>query len=235
MERVKLTVRSREERGSKYARAVRARGEIPGVIYSSRAEPVAIAVDARALRHAMHDGGGAHAILDVSLDGRGRARPAVIKELQLDPVRDRVLHVDLHEIRLDQPISSTVQVVLEGNAEGVNMGGTLNQTTHELSVTALPANIPEQVTVDVSALGIGDTLRLADVSVPEGVTFTDDPEGTVIATVLAPLTEEQLEEALGVTPEEPEEPGAETAEAVAEAAAEGDAAADGTAAPESSE
>ena len=235
MERVRLTVRTREERGSKHARAVRARGEIPGVMYSSRTDPVAIAVDARALRHAMSDGGGAHAILDVTLDGGRRGRPAVIKDLQLDPVRDRVVHVDLHEIRLDEPISSTVTVVLEGEPEGVNMGGTLNQTTHALNVTALPADIPEQVVVDVSALAIGASLRLAEVPVPEGVTFTDDAEGTVIATVLAPLTEEQLEEALGLPAEEEPAEDEEAAEAVAEAAEEGDAAAEGSAAPESSE
>jgi large subunit ribosomal protein L25 len=232
MERVKLSVRSRSGLGTKEARAVRARGEIPGVMYSSRSEPVAICVNARALRTAMVDGGGQHAILDVVVDERGRSRPVVIKELQLDPVRDRVIHIDLHEIRLDQPISSTVLVALEGEAHGVTMGGVLNQPTHELSVQALPADIPEQIMVDVSALEIGGSVRLADLEPPSGVTFTDDPEGTIIATVLAPISEAALEESLGEAPAEEEEAeGVEGEEAVADAAEEGDAQA-GTAAPE---
>jgi large subunit ribosomal protein L25 len=225
MERVRLSVRSREGRGSREARAARARGEVPGVMYSSRSAPVAIAVDARALRHAMVDGGGAHAILDVTLDSGRRPRPAVIKDLQLDPVRGRVVHIDLHEIRLDQVIQTVIPVHLEGHAEGVNMGGALNQPVHELHVDALPADLVDFISVDVSALEIGQSIRLADIEPPSGVTFTDDPESTVLATIAAPVSEEELKTEAELEAEaEAEAEAAALAEAAAEAGEEGEGA-----------
>jgi large subunit ribosomal protein L25 len=190
MDRVKLQVRPREGRGSKDAKALRASGEIPGVIYSATTETQPIIVNARALRQAV--AGGLHTILDVTLDGDGDSRPVLIKDLQLDPVRGRVVHIDLHEIRLDQVIQTVIPVHLEGHAEGVNMGGALNQPVHELHVDALPADLVDFITVDVSALEIGQSIRLADIPAPQGVTFTDDPEGTVIATIAAPVSEDEL-------------------------------------------
>jgi large subunit ribosomal protein L25 len=190
MDRVKLQIRPREGRGTKDAKALRASGEIPGVIYSATTETQPIVVNARALRQAV--AGGLHTILDVTLDGDGASRPVLIKDLQLDPVRGRVVHIDLHEIRLDQVIQTVIPVHLEGHAEGVNMGGALNQPVHELHVDALPADLVDFITVDVSALEIGQSIRLADIPAPQGVTFTDDPESTVIATIAAPVSEDEL-------------------------------------------
>jgi large subunit ribosomal protein L25 len=191
VERVKLQVRPREGRGSKDAKALRAAGEIPGVIYSATTETQAITVNARALRQAVSHHG-LHTILDVTLDGDGKPRPVLIKDLQLDPVRGRVVHIDLHEIRLDQVIQTVIPVHLEGHAEGVNMGGALNQPVHEVHVDALPADLIDFISVDVSALEIGQSIRLADIEAPSGITFTDDAEGTVLATIAAPVSEEEL-------------------------------------------
>lgn len=190
MDRVKLQVSPREGRGSKDAKALRASGEIPGVIYSATTETQAITVNARALRAAVS--GGLHTILDVTLDGDGATRPVLIKDIQLDPVRGRVVHIDLHEIRLDQKIQTVIPIQLEGHAEGVNMGGALNQPAHELHVEALPGDLVDFITVDVSALEIGQSIRLADVPAPDGITFTDDPESTVIASIAAPVSEDEL-------------------------------------------
>jgi large subunit ribosomal protein L25 len=190
MDRVKLQVRPRDGRGSKDAKALRAAGDIPGVIYSATTETQAIVVNARALRQAVS--GGLHTILDVTLDGDGATRPVLIKDLQLDPVRGRVVHIDLHEIRLDQVIQTVIPVQLEGHAEGVNMGGALNQPVHELHVDALPADLVDFITVDVSALEIGQSIRLSDLQAPPGITFTDDLESTVIATIAAPVSDEEL-------------------------------------------
>ena len=140
MERTKLQVQVRNGRGTNDAKALRASGHIPGVIYSATSETQAIAINARDLRHAV-TAHGIHSILDVAVDDQP-ARPSLIKEFQLDPVRDRVIHVDLHEIRLDQKINTAIPVHLEGHAEGVNMGGALSQPTHELHVEALPAETP---------------------------------------------------------------------------------------------
>lgn len=214
MEREKLAVRLREGRGSKDARELRAAGDIPGVIYSATSETTAIAVNARDLRRAVSGPSGIHSLLDVSVGG-GKVRTALIKDLQLDPVRDRVIHVDLHEIRMDQPIQTVVALHLEGQPHGVTMGGVLSQPTHEINIEVLPTQIPEALTVDVSALEIGGTLRLAEVSVPEGVTVLDDLEGTVVAAVTAPIAEEELE----AEPVEGEE-GAEPAEGEPEGEAE---------------
>jgi large subunit ribosomal protein L25 len=223
MERVKLAVRVREGRGRKDARAVREHGDIPGVMYAAGKDTVAIAVNARELRHAVSGPGGVHTILDVTLDGARSARTAVIKDMQLDPVKDRVVHIDLHEIRLDQKITSPVAVHLEGHAEGVSMGGALSQPTHEVNVEGLPTDIPQHISVDVSALEIGGSIRLGDVTPPPGITFVDDPEGTVLATIAAPVSDEEL-----MT--EAEQEAAAEAEAVAAEAAEG-AAAEGEGAP----
>jgi large subunit ribosomal protein L25 len=190
MDRVKIEARLRGGRGTKDAKLLRAAGEIPGVIYSATSETEAIILNARDLRHAL-TGAGQHSVFDVSIDGK-RTRPVLIKEFQLDPVRDRVIHVDLHEIRLDQKISTSIPVHLEGHAEGVNMGGALSQPTHEVHVDALPADLVEVITVDVSSLEIGQSIRLSDITPPNGITFTDDPEGTVIATIAAPVSDEEL-------------------------------------------
>ena len=212
---VKLEARVREGRGGKDAKALRAAGEIPGVIYTSTSGKdgaTPICVGARDLRTAVSGPGGQHAIIDLTIDGKGKAHSVVIKDMQLDPVRDRVIHIDFHEVRLDQPINTVVVVHVEGQSHGVSMGGILSQPTHELNISVLPTAIPEQILVDVSALEIGGSLRLADIPPVEGVTFLDDPEGTALATVSAPISEEELEA--------PAAEGEEAAEAAAEEAAE---------------
>jgi large subunit ribosomal protein L25 len=219
MDRVKLKVSVREGRGSKDAKALRAAGEIPGVIYSATTDTQAITVNARALRQAV--AGGLHTILDVTLDGDGKGRPVLIKDLQLDPVRGRVVHIDLHEIRLDQKIQTVIPVQLEGHAEGVNMGGALNQPVHEVHVEALPADLIDFISVDVSALEIGQSVRLSDIEAPPGVTFTDDPESTVLASIAAPVSEAEAEaEALAAAEAGEEGEGAEPGEGGEEAGGE---------------
>jgi large subunit ribosomal protein L25 len=211
MERTKLQVRVRDGRGTKDAKALRASGDIPGVIYSATSETQAIAINARDLRHAV-TAHGVHAILDVAVADQP-VRPVLIKEFQLDPVRDRVIHVDLHEIRLDQKINTSIPVHIEGHAEGVNMGGALSQPTHELRVEALPADLIDAIVVDVTSLEIGQSIRLADITPPQGITFTDDPEGTILATIAAPVSEDELKS-------EADLEGEAAAEAAAEAEAE---------------
>jgi large subunit ribosomal protein L25 len=127
-----------------------------------------------------------------------------------------VIHVDLHEIRLDQKINTAIPVHLEGHAEGVNMGGALSQPTHEVHVEALPADLIDAIMVDVSELEIGQSIRLGDITAPAGITFTDDPEGTILATIAAPVSEEELKSEADLE----EELAAEAAEAEAAEAAE---------------
>lgn len=195
-DRIKLEVREREELGSRNARRLRAQGLIPGVLYG-KGHARAISVPERDLRAVMTGPSGLHAILDVVLAGQKTVHPSVLAEYQQDPIRGTLTHIDLREVRLDQTIQATVIVNLVGESPGVKSGGVLSLVTRELQVEALPGSIPEHIDVDLSHMEVGDVLRLEDVGAPEGVTFLDDPYGTVIATVSVPrgLVEAEAEEA----------------------------------------
>jgi large subunit ribosomal protein L25 len=224
-ERTKLTVSERTRLGSPETRRLRKQGLIPGVLYG-RGEPVAICVEERELRRALTGAGGLHSILDVEIDGTGKSHASILKDYQLDKVRGNVVHVDLQEVRLDQPIHATVTVQLTGSEDspGVREGGVLSQPLRELNVEALPLEVPEHIDLDVSQLELNGTLRVADIVVPEGATLLDDPE-TVIATITAPTREVAPEEELeGAEAEALEgETEGETPEGGAEAPAEPDA------------
>jgi large subunit ribosomal protein L25 len=229
-ERVKLEVQARDARGSADVRRLRKQGLIPGVIYGGGNDPAAISVPERTLRKALTGAGGLHAILDVVVegDGKGDARPAILKDYQQDVITGRVSHVDLHQVRLDRPIQASVVVQLVGESVGAKEGGVLQQVTRELNVEALPMEIPEHVELDVTTLAIGESLRVADLTPIDGVTFLDDPDETVLATVSAPTVIEEPEEVLeeGEEAELPE--GEQPAEGGAEAPVEPEADAAGS-------
>lgn len=192
MERVKLEVRPRPETGTRPSRRLRKEGIIPGVLYGSGKEVQPFAVDERHLREALTTEAGLHAILDVTFEGRKRPHIAILKAHQLDATRHVVTHIDLQEIRLDEPIDSTVAITVEGTPVGVKQGGLLDMLTHEVTVHGLPADIPEHVTLDVSALGIGDHGRVVDLVVPDTITVVDDAE-QIVCSVLAPRVAEVAE------------------------------------------
>jgi large subunit ribosomal protein L25 len=235
-DRFRLEVKERERLGSPESRRLRKQGLVPGVLYG-KASTRAIVIEERSLRAALNTDSGLHAVLDVVVDGQSATHPSILKEYQRDPIRGHVAHVDLQEVRLDQPIQATVQLHVIGteDAPGVREGGVLSQPTTAINVEALPMEIPESIEVDVSAMEMGDTLRLEDVATKEGVTFLDDPHETVIATVSAPMREEELEAAIEEVAgeveegeEAPEEAAEEGAEAEATAGEPGDAAAQPT-------
>lgn len=216
-ERIKLTVAQRERLGSSESRRLRKQGLVPGVLYGREA-PVSICVEERELRRALTTSAGLHAILDVQIDGTGNAHASILKDYQVDKVRGHVTHVDLQEVRLDQPIHASVAVALVGEPVGVKEGGVLTQVTTSVNVEALPLEIPEHVEVDVSGIGLGESIRLSAATVPAGVTILDDVDETVVASVALPKVEI----------EEPEP-------AEGEEAAEGAEAAEGEEAPEAAD
>ena len=136
-----------------------------------------------------------HTILDVVLDGQDGSYASILKDYQQDPLRGKLVHVDLQEVRLDVAITATVTILLVGaeDAPGVREGGALSQVAREVNVEALPMEVPEHLELDVSGMAMGDTLRLSDIDVPEGVTLLDDPE-TVLATLTMPTRVEEPEE-----------------------------------------
>jgi large subunit ribosomal protein L25 len=193
-ERIKLEVSTRELLGSRESRRLRNRGLVPGILYGTGVEPHAIAVPERDLRKALTGSSGMHTILDVVVAGTDSTHPSILKDYQQDPLRGKLVHIDLQEVRLDRPITATVTVVLNGaeDSPGVREGGALSQVAREVNVEALPMEVPEHVELDVSGMAMGDSLRLSDLPPSEGVTFLDDPE-TVLATVTIPMREEPEE------------------------------------------
>jgi large subunit ribosomal protein L25 len=226
-ERIRLEVLERESRGSAESRRLRRQGLVPGVLYGRGKPPHPFCVPERELRRVLGGSAGLHAILDVVLDGQKTPHHAILKAYQQDPIRGGLTHIDLHEVRLDQPIQAQVTVQLVGEPRGVTEGGVLSQVTREVRVEALPMDVPEHLDLDVSGMGIGDTMRLSDLPAREGVTYLDDPDETVLATVTMPTQvvepepeEEELEEGVEVpegeeapegAAEAPAEPGGEAA------------------------
>ena len=185
--RVTLEVKPREQTGSRESRRLRRAGMIPGVLYGGGGDGAqAISVPERELQARPHR------VPRPPCDSRRRLRgpedgqPSILKEYQRDPVRGYVSHVDLMEVRLDQVIQASVAIELVGESEGVKEGGVLSQVTREVNVEALPMEVPERLELDVSAMKIGDALRLSDLPPREGVRYLDDPDGTVLATVTPP-------------------------------------------------
>jgi len=205
-------VQNRSILGSAEARRLRRQGLIPGVLYG-RGEPVAISVGERDLRAALTGAAGANAVLDVVVDG-GKSHASVLKEFQLHPIRGNVVHVDLQEVRLDQPIHATVPLHVVGESAGAKEGGVLTQALTEINVEALPLDVPAVVEFDVSDLHLGESAHLSQLELPDAVKLLDDPEA-VFASVTQPTREAEPEAVEG------EEEAAVGEEAAAEAAAEG--------------
>jgi large subunit ribosomal protein L25 len=181
----KLSISPRDPEGSRSTRRLRRSGRVPGILYGGDAEPLAFDVDARELRHALAAHG---AVLEVS-DG-GSPSPAILKSAHYHPVRGDTLHVDLLRVNLDVAIHAVVPLELTGgdDSPGVKEGGVLEQITRELNIEALPTMIPESISHDVSRMDINDTITLADITMPAGMTLLDELD-TTVATLSPPRVE----------------------------------------------
>jgi large subunit ribosomal protein L25 len=186
-----LSLTARDPEGSRNARRLRRSGLVPGVIYGGGDTPTHFAVDARILRNTLAHSG---AILEVSLDGAA-GTPVLVKDVQRHPVRGEAVHVDFLRVRMDQAIQTTVTVELVGadEAPGVVEGGVLSQETREITIEALPGDIPDSIKHDVSALEMNATITLDALTAPDGVTFIDDAD-TLIASIMPPTVEPVEEE-----------------------------------------
>lgn len=187
-----LKVAPRADFGSRTSRRLRREGLVPGVVYSGGSEATAFQVSERDVRAIIHEGA---ALFDLEVEG-GKAVPVVVKEQQLHPVRGSLQHIDLQEVKLDEAIQAEVAIELEGveTAPGVKGGGVLEHVTREITVEALPTEIPDRIVLDVSAMEINDTLFLTSVTAPDGVTFVaDEPEEVTIVNLSPPRVEEVVE------------------------------------------
>jgi large subunit ribosomal protein L25 len=194
-EREKLKAAPRTEFGSRSARRLRGEKLVPGVVYAGGADARHFQAAERELRTLLTGG---QALFDLELDG-AKTVPVVVKEQQLHPVKGSLLHIDLQEVKLDEAIQAEVAIELEGAeaAPGVKEGGVLEHVTREITVEALPTEIPERIVADVSEMDINDTLQLSAVAVPGAVKLiADDPEEVTIATLSPPRVEEEPEPAV---------------------------------------
>jgi large subunit ribosomal protein L25 len=187
-----LSLTARDPEGSRATRRLRRAGNVPGVIYGGDGEPSHFAVDARILRNTLARSG---AILDIALDG-GTTAPVLVKDVQRHPVRGDIMHVDFLRVNMNEAIQTTVVIDLVGAevSPGVVEGGVLSQETREVTIEALPGDIPETIQHDVSAMEINSTLTLSAITAPKGVTFVDDLEETVIASIMPPTVEKAEDE-----------------------------------------
>jgi large subunit ribosomal protein L25 len=182
-EQVTLAARPRAGTGKGEARALRREGRVPAIAYGGGLAPQALSVDALELYHALRTEAGENAVL--RLDVEGDTHLAMAREVQRHPVKRITLHVDFVAIDRNQPVNVEVPLVLEGQPAGADEGGVLEQQLHALPIEVLPLEVPDQLVLDVSAMQIGEVLRVADVPVPDGVTVHEDLERT-IATLNVP-------------------------------------------------
>ena len=179
--------------GSRATGRLRAAGKIPGVLYGHGITPVPLAVDRRELRHALSGPAGVNAV--VRLQVGGDTHPTVVKDLQRHPVRRTVTHIDFIVVRMDEEITVDVPIVLEGEAKRLLAdNGVIEQALTTLAVLTTPADIPPQITIDITNLTVGDIVRVGDLVLPAGVTSELDPDTAVlIAAGSAELEEEAVE------------------------------------------
>lgn len=220
MAHVALTAQWRKETGKGAARTLRRQDLIPAVFYGPEVDPVLLSLNYRDLDKLIRTGAGENVIIDLAIEtGESTlSHRAMLKEIQVDPVKQNILHVDLYEISMDKKIEVEVPITLIGTAMGVSEGGILQQVSRTLEISCLPDNIPDSFELDVSDLNIGDSLHVSDLKIPSDIEVLVEDELT-IATVVPPTKVEEIEPEV---PEEEEEGEEVEAEAVAETEEEGE-------------
>lgn len=190
MAEVKLKASKRDDTGKGSARRARAEGRVPAVVYGQGMEPLSISVDRREFVTALKTDAGLNVLLNIEVDGSSTT--ALTREIQTDPVRGTLLHADFVKIDLKQEVEVEVPVHVVGEAPGVKEGGVLEHPLFTLHVRCLPTNVPESIDADISGLNIGDALRVSELSEGRDFQILNDPDA-VVASVAAPISEEQLE------------------------------------------
>ena len=177
----KLIAERRPVSGKEVAKKVRAAGQVPAVLYGHGMDPVSIAVNARELTHLLHRGG-ANVLIDLEIDGKPQL--ALAREIQRDHIKGQYVHVDFIAVRRDERITVAVPVRPTGEAPGVKAGGVLEHHLWEVQVECLARSVPEAIDVDISELNVGDSLRVADLVLPEDMTLVSTEDELVLAVVV---------------------------------------------------
>jgi len=211
METIEIHGEYRNKSGKGVARELRRQGKIPAVIYS-KGTSQSLVLDPKELNAARHSSAGENAVIKVQIMGDDQSvvgsHTVILKDFQRDPITEAILHADLFEISMSDMIDVKVMIEITGDTPiGVKKdNGSLRQQLRELEIRCLPTDIPDHIDVDASELGIGETIHVSDITLPEGVTALDDG-GLAVISVTTTISEEKLEEMLASsTPEEAETP-----------------------------
>lgn len=180
MAEIVLTAATGRITGSSSSRRLRGEGKVPAVMYGAGVDPTALTVDWRELRQALTTDKGLNAVIELKVDGE--SHPTIVKDMQRHPVRRDVVHIDFLVVERNKPVSVEVPIVLEGEPIKVlQERGVVAQELHMLTVDAKPADIPGHLSLDISDLEIGQTITLADIELPRGVTTDVDLEQAVVS------------------------------------------------------
>ena len=201
MEQISVKAVLRAARGKQEAKKMRGEGLVPGVVYHRGDPPVAIALETKAISKIIHDAAGENVLINLSIEKeKKKSRPAIIKEVQYDPVKRFVLHVDFNEISLSEKIVVEVEVTAHGEPIGVKQdGGIMDHPVRSLKVQCLPADIPKHIDVDVSGLALNGFFHVRDLVVSDKIKILNDPD-TLLFHVKLPV-EPKAEEAAETAPE----------------------------------
>lgn len=196
MERPILTAEIREGVGKEKAKKLRSKGLIPAIFYGPRAETVPLVIDSKELTKALQTEAGENVLIDLDIRKGSKAdrKVVMLKDIQIDPLQRVTLHTDFYEVTMDEMVIVEVPVHLVGKPEGTKVGGILEQVRRAIQVQCLPGDIPKSIDVDVSALKIGDSIHVQDITA-EKVRIISETNFT-IATVVPPVVEEKVAEAV---------------------------------------
>lgn len=206
MEKVILKAEIREESGKRIAKALRKKDAVPAVVYKGGKDAMKLQISVRDFEQVLHTKAGENVIVTLKISGGDKAakdKTVLIKEIQREPIKDKILHVDFNEISLTEALKVKVPLVAHGEPEGKKDGGTLEHVMWELEVECLPTAIPEKIEVEVSPLKIGEAIYVKNIVAPEGVKVLSDPE-LIAMIVKPPKVEAPKEEAAAEAPAEPE-------------------------------
>ncbi|MGD9364184.1 MAG: 50S ribosomal protein L25/general stress protein Ctc [Desulfobacteraceae bacterium] len=195
MNNIELKAETRTTTGNNPARALRRAGRTPAILYGPEAEPVMLSIDTDELEHIIKLGNVGRSIFNLAVDGGKKSRAAMIKELQTHPVSQDILHIDFYEVNMDRKVKVMVPVVTTGKSVGVEMGGMLQIIRRELEVLCLPNAIPQEITIDITDLDVGNSVHVEDINLEGDVEIPHEVDFTVL-TILSPkkAEEEAVEE-----------------------------------------
>ncbi|WP_082053518.1 50S ribosomal protein L25 [Gordoniibacillus kamchatkensis] len=177
-----LRAETRDNLTKSEVKAKRREGKVPAVVYGKKLAPTPLLIDQKELLALLRSN--PHAVVDLDIEG-GDKEPAMVTDVQRDSLTRELLHVDFHQINMDEPVRTTIALDFVGEPIGVKEGGMMQTILHEVEIRCLPQNIPAALHVDVSELKLGDTLLVSSIQPPAGIEIKTDPDQTVV-TVLAP-------------------------------------------------